>query len=48
MMARMELQRVPADAGAGYAVHDGLAAGGGYLGAVAVQDPVALLASGAL
>jgi ectoine hydroxylase-related dioxygenase (phytanoyl-CoA dioxygenase family) len=32
----------------GYAVHDGLAAGGGYLGAVAVQDPVALLASGAL
>jgi ectoine hydroxylase-related dioxygenase (phytanoyl-CoA dioxygenase family) len=32
----------------GYAVHDGLAAGGGYLGAVAVQDPIALLASGAL
>jgi hypothetical protein len=32
----------------GYAVHDGLAAGGGYLGAVAVQDPVALLAAGAL
>jgi ectoine hydroxylase-related dioxygenase (phytanoyl-CoA dioxygenase family) len=32
----------------GYAVHDGIAAGGGYLGAVAVQDPVALLASGAL
>jgi ectoine hydroxylase-related dioxygenase (phytanoyl-CoA dioxygenase family) len=32
----------------GYAVHDGLEAGGGYLGAVAVQDPMALLASGAL
>ena len=32
----------------GYAVHDGLAAGGGYLGAVRVQDPVALLAAGQL
>jgi ectoine hydroxylase-related dioxygenase (phytanoyl-CoA dioxygenase family) len=32
----------------GYAVHDGLAAGGGYLGTVAVQDPVKLIASGAL
>jgi ectoine hydroxylase-related dioxygenase (phytanoyl-CoA dioxygenase family) len=32
----------------GYAVHDGIAIGGGYLGAVAVQDPVKLLASGAL
>ena len=32
----------------GYAVHDGLAIGGGYLGAVDLQDPVALLGSGAL
>jgi len=32
----------------GYAVHDGLAAGGGYLGAVRVQDPVELLAIGEL
>jgi len=32
----------------GYAVHDGLEKGGGYLGAVAVQNPMALLASGAL
>jgi ectoine hydroxylase-related dioxygenase (phytanoyl-CoA dioxygenase family) len=32
----------------GYAVHDALAAGGGYLGAVRVQDPVELLASGEL
>jgi ectoine hydroxylase-related dioxygenase (phytanoyl-CoA dioxygenase family) len=32
----------------GYAAHDGLAAGGGYLGAVEVQDPVELLASGEL
>jgi ectoine hydroxylase-related dioxygenase (phytanoyl-CoA dioxygenase family) len=44
------VRSLPPDAQAllGYAVHDGLAAGGGYLGAVAVQDPVALLASGAL
>ena len=32
----------------GYAVHDALAAGGGYLGAVSVQDPVELLALGEL
>jgi ectoine hydroxylase-related dioxygenase (phytanoyl-CoA dioxygenase family) len=32
----------------GYASHDALAAGGGYLGAVEVQDPLALLASGKL
>ena len=32
----------------GYAAHDALAAGGGYLGAVEVQDPVELLASGEL
>jgi ectoine hydroxylase-related dioxygenase (phytanoyl-CoA dioxygenase family) len=32
----------------GYAAHDALAAGGGYLGAVAVQDPVELLATGEL
>jgi ectoine hydroxylase-related dioxygenase (phytanoyl-CoA dioxygenase family) len=32
----------------GYAVHDALPAGGGYLGAVRVQDPVELLASGDL
>jgi ectoine hydroxylase-related dioxygenase (phytanoyl-CoA dioxygenase family) len=32
----------------GYAVHDGLMAGGGYLGAVRVQDPVELLATGEL
>jgi ectoine hydroxylase-related dioxygenase (phytanoyl-CoA dioxygenase family) len=32
----------------GYASHDALAAGGGYLGAVRVQDPVALLAAGEL
>jgi ectoine hydroxylase-related dioxygenase (phytanoyl-CoA dioxygenase family) len=32
----------------GYAVHDALAAGGGYLGAVRVQDPVALIADGEL
>jgi ectoine hydroxylase-related dioxygenase (phytanoyl-CoA dioxygenase family) len=32
----------------GYAAHDALAAGGGYLGAVRVQDPVELLAAGEL
>jgi ectoine hydroxylase-related dioxygenase (phytanoyl-CoA dioxygenase family) len=32
----------------GYAVHDGIAAGGGYLGAVRVQDPLELLAAGEL
>jgi ectoine hydroxylase-related dioxygenase (phytanoyl-CoA dioxygenase family) len=32
----------------GYAAHDGLAAGGGYLGSVRVQDPVELLAAGEL
>jgi ectoine hydroxylase-related dioxygenase (phytanoyl-CoA dioxygenase family) len=32
----------------GYAVHDALAAGGGYLGAVRVQDPVELLGLGEL
>jgi len=32
----------------GYAIHDGLAVGGGYLGAVELQDPLALLADGAL
>ena len=32
----------------GYAAHDGLAAGGGYLGTVRVQDPVELLAAGEL
>jgi ectoine hydroxylase-related dioxygenase (phytanoyl-CoA dioxygenase family) len=32
----------------GYAVHDALPAGGGYLGAVELQDPVELLASGDL
>ena len=32
----------------GYALHDGLAIGGGYLGAVDLQDPVELLGSGAL
>ena len=32
----------------GYAAHDALAAGGGYLGAVEVQDPVELIAAGQL
>ena len=32
----------------GFAAHDALAAGGGYLGTVDVQDPVELLASGQL
>jgi ectoine hydroxylase-related dioxygenase (phytanoyl-CoA dioxygenase family) len=32
----------------GYAAHDAIAAGGGYLGAVAVQDPVELIAAGEL
>lgn len=32
----------------GYAAHDALAVGGGYLGTVDVQDPVELLASGTL
>lgn len=32
----------------GYAAHDALAAGGGYLGSVQVQDPVELLAAGQL
>ena len=32
----------------GYAAHDALAAGGGYLGTVAVQDPLELLAAGKL
>ena len=32
----------------GYQVHDGLAAGGGYLGALELQDPVELLQSGDL
>ena len=32
----------------GYAIHDGLAVGGGYLGAVELQDPLELLADGAL
>jgi ectoine hydroxylase-related dioxygenase (phytanoyl-CoA dioxygenase family) len=32
----------------GYAAHDAIAAGGGYLGTVAVQDPVELLAVGEL
>ena len=32
----------------GYAAHDALASGGGYLGTVAVQDPLELLASGQL
>ena len=32
----------------GYASHDAVAVGGGYLGSVRVQDPVALLAAGEL
>ena len=32
----------------GYALHDGISRGGGYLGMVHMQDPVDLLASGAL
>jgi hypothetical protein len=32
----------------GYAIHDGLAIGGGYLGAVELQDPLELLALGVL
>jgi ectoine hydroxylase-related dioxygenase (phytanoyl-CoA dioxygenase family) len=32
----------------GYASHDALAAGGGYLGSVSVQDPLTLLAAGEL
>jgi ectoine hydroxylase-related dioxygenase (phytanoyl-CoA dioxygenase family) len=32
----------------GYAVHDALSVGGGYLGAVEVQDPVELIAAGKL
>jgi ectoine hydroxylase-related dioxygenase (phytanoyl-CoA dioxygenase family) len=32
----------------GYAIHDALAVGGGYLGAVELQDPVELLANGTL
>ena len=32
----------------GYAAHDAIAAGGGYLGAVDIQDPVELLSSGLL
>jgi ectoine hydroxylase-related dioxygenase (phytanoyl-CoA dioxygenase family) len=44
------VRTLPRDAQAllGYAAHDGLAAGGGYLGAVRVQDPVELLAAGEL
>ena len=44
------VRTLPPDAQAllGYAAHDAIAAGGGYLGAVAVQDPVALLAAGQL
>jgi hypothetical protein len=32
----------------GYAVHDSIPRGGGYLGMVALSDPVELLASGDL
>ncbi len=32
----------------GYAAHDALAAGGGYLGSVHVQDPIELIATGQL
>jgi ectoine hydroxylase-related dioxygenase (phytanoyl-CoA dioxygenase family) len=32
----------------GYAAHDALAAGGGYLGSVSVQDPLELMAAGEL
>jgi hypothetical protein len=32
----------------GYAAHDAVPVGGGYLGAVLVQDPVELLAAGEL
>ena len=32
----------------GYSVHDAIASGGGYLGAVELQDPVELLAEGSL
>ena len=32
----------------GHSLHDGLAIGGGYLGAVDLRDPVELLGSGAL
>jgi hypothetical protein len=32
----------------GYAVHDAIAVGGGYLGAVDLLDPVELLAQGKL
>jgi len=44
------VRSLPRDAQAllGYAAHDGLAAGGGYLGSVKVQDPVELIARGEL
>lgn len=44
------VRTLPRDAQAllGYATHDALASGGGYLGAVEVQDPVELLATGEL
>jgi len=32
----------------GYAVHDAIASGGGYLGAVDLRDPVEMLADGSL
>ena len=44
------VRRLPPESQAllGYASHDALAAGGGYLGAVRVQDPLVLLAAGEL
>ena len=44
------VRKLPPEAQAllGYASHDALAAGGGYLGAVRVQDPLVLLAAGEL
>ncbi|MDT4920824.1 MAG: hypothetical protein QOI15_1726, partial [Pseudonocardiales bacterium] len=32
----------------GYAIHDTLEQGGGYLGMLELQDPMAMMASGAL
>jgi hypothetical protein len=44
------VRTLPPDAQAllGYAAHDALADGGGYLGTVGVRDPLELLASGEL
>jgi ectoine hydroxylase-related dioxygenase (phytanoyl-CoA dioxygenase family) len=44
------VRRLPRESQAllGYAAHDALSSGGGYLGTVAVQDPLELMAAGEL